>query len=91
MSIKTKDILALFDEDDEADETVLECVDEGEWTSDGKYELKSDVYKHIPTGRFFCINSDRSGSYYSDYEYGERYCHEVKPVEVTVTQYVAIK
>jgi hypothetical protein len=83
--MKHTDIVALYE--DEAPD--LETVEKGEWTSEGKYEMRTDIVKHVPSGEHWAVHQDRSGSYWSDYEYGETTANRVWPKEVTVTQWVA--
>lgn len=70
---------------DDLDE--FESVEEGEWTSDHKYQARTDVFRHKPTGRFVAVHMYRSGSYHSDYEYMEPTLNEVFPHEKTITEY----
>jgi len=80
--------LALLDEDGEAPEGAT-VVQSGDWVVEFKnYANKETIYKFGE--QFFCVIENRSGDYYSDYDYGESTCCEVKPQEVTVTHYVAI-
>ena len=64
-------------------------IEDGEWVSDGKYDLKTSVVKHVESDKFYQYSLSRTGSYYSDYYYshcddGFVELHEVKPVEKTV-------
>lgn len=81
------EVIQLFDDEDER----LDTVESGEWTSDGKYEARTDIVKDIQIGKYYAIHQSRSGSYWSDYEYGDTYANEVEPVQVTVIQYQAVK
>lgn len=74
---------------DDLDE--IECVEEGDWTTDGKYQARTNIYKHLPTGRFVAVHDSRSGSYYSDYEYIYPLLNEVFPETVTQIIYKAKK
>lgn len=70
----------------------LEVIEEGDWEINFKdYQDKSTYVRHVPTGRFFCINEHRSGSYYSDYYYDAPDAVEVVQKEVTITQWVVKK
>lgn len=84
MSITATDILKLFDDEDESLETVVN----GDWEVEHKYEHRTDIVRHLPTGRYFAIDKSRSGSYWSDYHYDEPEAREVEPKQVTVTQWV---
>ena len=67
----------------------LEVVLEGDWVSEGKYQFSDDVVKH--EGKYYQISNYRSGSYHSDYEYGDPTCIEVEPMEFTTIRYVPVK
>lgn len=68
----------------------FECVRKGDWEVNFKdYCCMTDVVKHEPSGRFIEITYNRSGSYYSDYEYSEPNLREVKPVNKMVVEYDA--
>lgn len=70
----------------------FDIVEEGEWTQEGKYQEAEHIVKHGPSGRHFCISQSRSGSYHSDWYYGESGLCEVKCITevVTVTKWVAV-
>lgn len=88
----TDTFLAILEEDDELDsENGFECMDAGEWVSEHKYAYHTAVFKHMVTGRFIAVCQSRSGSYYSDYEYGDTDIYEVFPRTVTQTIYTAEK
>jgi len=61
----------------------------GEWEDDGKYQHRSDVYvdDQTPPNHFMILNT-RSGSYFTDYQYGEPAVMAVKPVVETITRVV---
>ncbi|SMG43365.1 hypothetical protein [Paraburkholderia susongensis] len=87
-NITTAEVLKLFEDESED----LKEIVGGDWEIDYKdYASRSTVQQHVPTGRYFSITENRSGSYYTDYFYGDSDCTEVEPVEVTVTQYRAVK
>lgn len=73
-------------------------VENGDWIAEHKYESQEIIIKHTESGRFFSISNSRSGNHWSGYEYddvkkdseGMVELFEVKPIEVTVTQYVAL-
>ncbi|MCA8110264.1 hypothetical protein [Burkholderia cepacia] len=85
-TLSIAEVIQLFDDEDER----LEEVERGAWESDGKYELRTDIVKDTRTGKFYAIHQSRSGSYWSDYEYGDTEANEVEPVQVTVTQWKAV-
>lgn len=91
-----------IDLDDALRETLLYCgpeesgfhlVEEGEWVNEYKdYDLKTNIYQKIDTGKYYAYNDSRSGSYYSDYEYDNpTELVEVEPVQITTTIYKAVK
>lgn len=57
----------------------LEVVEEEDWTQDGKYQHSETIIKDNE-GNFFCLNNNRSGSYHSDWYYGEPSVCQVKKV-----------
>jgi hypothetical protein len=57
-------------------------VDTGEWVSYGKFDTKTVVFEDNLTGKFYAMYGDRSGSYYTDYEYSINNNKEVECVEV---------
>ncbi len=60
--------------------TVIETTG---WGDDGKYQYKTDYVEH--GGNFYCIGQSRSGSYYSDYHYGETTIYRASYEEKTIT------
>lgn len=63
-------------------------VEAGEWvTSYKNYANMTDVVKHGTSGRFIEITYNRSGHYYSDYEYDTPDLREVHEVTKTVVVY----
>lgn len=66
-----------------------QMIEDGDWVSDGKYDLTTSVVKHIESGKYYQYSLSRTGSYYSDYYYshhddGGVELDEVVPVEKTV-------
>lgn len=64
-------------------------IEDGEWISYGKYDLKTSIVKHVESDKYYQYSLSRTGSYYSDYTYSHREdkfvkLYEVKPVEKTV-------
>lgn len=51
------------------DSDLYEIVENGDWVSDGKYDIKDIVVKEIATGFHYSGYWYRSGSYYTDYDY----------------------
>ncbi|AOK28873.1 MULTISPECIES: hypothetical protein [Burkholderia] len=82
---------ALTSTDDPID--VLDDLDEFEkiaaepWEADHKYQSRTTVYRHKPSGRFVTVAESRSGSYWSDYDYTVPMLAEVEPQEITKTVY----
>ena len=62
-----------------------EVADPDEWTQDHKYQLIARVIKHTETGRCFCVNASRSGSYLTDWYYSYDDLTEVREVKKVVT------
>ena len=68
---------------------LYKVVDSGEWVSCGKFDTKSVVFEDNLTGKYYMMDGDRSGSYYTDYEYSiknsdETKCYEVKKIVKTI-------
>jgi hypothetical protein len=67
------------------DEHGLKVVVSGEWVQDGKYQYHEEIVQDNE-GNYFCINNNRSGSYHTDWYYGEPSVCQVKRVEKVVTK-----
>lgn len=92
-------ILAAIDDGMDVDDLNFYTVEDRPWTSDGKYEYRSDIVEITPDTPhldddypelipgYYEITYSRSGSYFTDYEYGDTYVIEVEPYEVTETKY----
>jgi hypothetical protein len=70
-------------------------VDNGEWVSHCKFDIKSVVFEDNLTGKYYMIDGDRSGSYYTDYEFSvkndkETECYEVKKIMRTIEDWQPI-
>lgn len=65
----------------------LEIVEDDQWTQEGKYQVSSTIVKDNE-GNYFCLNNHRSGSYHTDWYYGEPCISQVKRVEKVVTKTV---
>lgn len=78
-------LLKLYEEDG-IDELVVE---EGEWISNGKYQYLNTIVKY--NGKHYKISQFRSGSYHTDWDYGEPSISQVVPVEVTITKWKEVK
>lgn len=61
------------------------CVEDDDWTQDGKYQYHYAVYKDAE-GNHFSIQNTRSGSYHTDWHYQEPFISAVKKVEKVVTK-----
>ncbi|WVX92104.1 hypothetical protein [Aeromonas phage phiA014S] len=59
-------------------------VEEGSWEQEHKSQYAQHIIKHNATGRHFCLNQGRSGSYHSEWYYSETCISEVKQVTETV-------
>jgi hypothetical protein len=66
----------------------LLCVEEGNYTSDGKYEFCQSIYKDSD-GNYFAVSQARSGSYHTDYNYCPPEVYEVVPKEILTIVYEA--
>lgn len=71
--------------------TDWEPIESGEWTDSHKSESKSDIVKHLPTGRLFEVGFCRTGDYWSGYETEFVGAQEVEPYEATVILYRPVK
>lgn len=71
------------DEDNLPEELTL--VESGQWEQDYKYQHSSDVYK-CDEGNYFMIHNSRSGSPFSDWNYGTPDVQQVTRKEQVVTQ-----
>lgn len=72
-----------------------DLIEEGDYTQDGKYQFATNVYEHLPTGKYYALDTSRSGSYHSDWYYDyENYesltLYEVERVEITKYEWKAI-
>lgn len=69
-----------------------EVADDDDWTQDHKYQHIAKVIKHTESGRCFCVNASRSGSYHTDWYYSYDDLTEVKAVEevIKVTKWVTV-
>lgn len=72
---------------EEAEE--VEIIEEGDWVSEGKYEVCESILKYKE--KLFCMVQSRSGSYYTDYYYNEPHFYEVIPKVISKTIYEAVK
>jgi hypothetical protein len=76
------------------DELECEVIEEGDWINEYKdYDFRTDIIKY--QDKFYRINLNRGGSYYSDWDYDESQfkAEEVTKVEkvVTVTLWEKVK
>lgn len=83
-----EELKAMFDEDEIDDPFIM--IKPGTWKSEGKYQYYTDIVQNEVTDKYYAIHSSRSGSYFTDYEYGETEVEEVKPVKVEITRYIAV-
>lgn len=68
-----------------------ELIESGEWTDSHKSESKSDIVKHMPTGRLFEVDFCRTGDYWQGYETEFSGAQEVEPYEAVVVLYRPVK
>ena len=66
----------------------FESVTEGDWIQEHKYQYIDAIVKHKPTETFWEICRNRSGSYHTDWYYGEAHVAQVEPHEEVVTKTV---
>ena len=59
-------------------ESRLEVVEEGDWTQDYKYQYSETIVKD-DEGNHFMLSNSRSGSPFTDWEYGEPSITQVVP------------
>ncbi len=73
--------------------TPLVLVEEGKWEDEGKYAYKDFVFEY--EGKFYLIILDRSGSYFTEYNYGHEYwddlvqCREVVKKDKVIYEWVS--
>jgi hypothetical protein len=65
-----------------------EIIEEGDFVSEGKYEVCETVFKY--KGELFSVVQSRSGSYYTDYYYDTPSFYAVEPKVITKTVYVRV-
>lgn len=67
----------------------LRTIEIQEWDGGGKWQTQSVVVEHLDSGWFYMFNVQRTGSYYSDYEYEmPNKAVRVKKVERTISEWV---
>lgn len=71
---------------EEYDGEMDDCVSEGEWVQDYKYQLRDDVYKYKDT--FIQVSQRRSGSYHTDWYYSDPDFFEVRSEEIVIKKTV---
>lgn len=73
-------------EDVNADDSIYEIIEFGNWEDDGKYSHCTHIVKYKDV--YISVNESRSGSYFADYHYGDAYIQQVErkeEVRVVVT------
>lgn len=56
-------------------------TEDGDWINEYKdCDVREAIVQQQSTGKYFCIDQSRSGSYYSDYEYDDPQIIEVAKV-----------
>lgn len=65
----------------------LKVVEEGDWTQEHKYQYCSTIVQDNE-GNYFQLDNSRSGSYHTDWYYGEPSISQVKRVEKEITKIV---
>ena|ERR1700691_2522199 len=67
-----------------------EVIEVSEWQDEGKYSIRTLVFKH--QDKYWEALEDRSGSYYTDYDFSYREeCYEVILVEKVIKVWEQIK
>lgn len=67
-------------------------VEEGEWSVSGKYEYCTNIFQRKSDGKYFAQDLSRSGSYFSDYHYGDpEDLYEVEQKEVVKIEWNRVK
>lgn len=74
-----------FGIDDIPEEFEVEVVEDGGWAQDYKYQSCQDVLHFKDSDTYFVITNTRSGSPFTDWEYGEPYVQQVKKVIKIIT------
>lgn len=90
MKISQEELQEIF----EGDHEDFETIESQGWDDQGKYQFKYPVVKHCKTGKFYTFCVQRSGSYFTDYNYYYP-CSELQEVElqektVVVKEWVVI-
>jgi hypothetical protein len=79
---KLADLYKAADNDIECiDDETFEVVEAGEWEQDHKYQYATHIVKL--DGQFFAVSENRSGSYHTDWFYGDADIFPVDRVEET--------
>jgi hypothetical protein len=76
--LSLKQILDQYD----SDELEYKMIEEGDWINEHKHQFKTDIIEY--NNKYYEIMQNRSGSYWSDYEYGDSEIREVKPVKKVI-------
>jgi hypothetical protein len=72
------DIIERFKQAASEEDESVKLIQEGTWEQDYKYQLRTDVFEF--EGRYFEHTQSRSGSPFTDWDYGESWVLEVTPV-----------
>lgn len=46
-----------------------EVIEDGDWVQDYKYQIRTSVVLHVPTGKYYQYEMSRSGSPFTDWYY----------------------
>jgi len=66
-----------------------EIIEEGDWVTEYKdFAIQETIFKY--EGKFYKMTMNRSGSYYTDYDYSEPEFCEVVPRQITATIYEVV-
>lgn len=66
----------------------FEQVEESDWVQEHKCQYMDAIFKHKPTDTYWEICRNRSGSYHTDWYYGEAHVSQVERHEEVVTKTV---
>jgi len=72
------DIIERFKQAASEEDESVKLIQEGAWEQDYKDQVKTDVFEF--EGRYFERTQERSGSPFTDWDYGESWIAEVNPV-----------
>lgn len=69
--VKICELAGAHNENYDFDIDEFEVVEEDDWTQDHKYQYRTNIYRFIEHDVYFGVSESRSGSYHSDWYYGD--------------------